>query len=96
MVVKRWLEEYYQVCGGCFVDHIDHSASESLAESMFLKMSDVILRQFKFVPEFDCTNTQRALAKSAVRFPVLDRTMVFRLLDYARAHKWGRRARAAS
>ena len=63
---------------------------------MFLEMNDVILQQFKFVPEFDCTHTTQVLRGTGVTFPALDRAMAFRLLDYARDHKWGRQRKAAA
>ncbi len=94
--VRRWLEDYYQVRGGHFVDRVDTTTSESLAERMFLEMNDVILQQFKFVPEFDCTHTTEVLRGTGVSFPTLDRAMAFRLLDFARAHKWGRQRKAAA
>ncbi len=94
--VKGWLEQYHQVWGGHFVDEVDTATSESLAERMFLKMNDLVLQQFKFVPDFDCTHTTQALAGTDISFPRLDQQMVFRLLDYARANKWGRPAKAAA
>ena len=94
--VRCWLEGYYQIHGGHFVDRVDPSTSESLAERMFLEMNDVILQQFKFVPEFDCTHTTEVLRGTGVSFPALDRAMAFRLLDYARDHKWGRQRKAAA
>lgn len=94
--VKEWLERYYQVWGGHFVDEVDPSKSESPAESMFLNMNELVLQQFKFVPEFDCNNTTQALAGTRVTFPKLDQAMAFRLLDYARAQSWGRPAKAAA
>ncbi len=94
--VRHWLEDYYQARGGHFVDEVDTSVSESLAERMFLKMHDVILQQFKFVPEFDCHNATEALRGTGVTFPAFDRALAFRLLDYAHAHKWGRHRKAAA
>lgn len=94
--VKEWMESYYQVCGGHFVDRLDPSASESLAESMFLQMSDVISRQMLYVPEFDWPNTKRALAGSGIDCPCLNSTTMFNLLQFAQRRNWGRMSQAAA
>lgn len=94
--VKGWLAEYYQISGGHFVNSVDDATSESLAEQVFLTSNDLVLQQFRFVPEFDCTNTIAALSGTGVSCPKLDRALVFRLLDYARANRWGRRLAAAA
>ncbi len=94
--IKHWLEAYYQVWGGSFVNASDVHGGGSLAERMFYEMNNVVLSQLTFVPEFDCSNTSAALAGSGVRFPALNDRAVFRMLDYARADKWGRPGKAAA
>lgn len=94
--LKQWLEEYFQVCGGHFVDHLNGDASESAAEQMFLRSNSLILRQLSFVPQFDCTNTTAAITRTQIPCPAFDRSLAFRLIDYARAHRWGRDRQAAA
>ncbi len=94
--IKEWIEEYFQVCGGHFVDRLNTSVSESTAETMFLKMNHVILDQLNYAPVFDCRNTLAALADTTVVCPELSQEIMFRTLEYATTHHWGRATRAAA
>jgi hypothetical protein len=94
--IKDWLEAYYQIRGGRFVERLDRSLSESLAEDVFLQTSDKILHQLRHVPEFDSRNTAQALAGSGIECPQLDARYMFALLQFARRHKWGRASRAVA
>jgi nucleoside-diphosphate-sugar epimerase len=94
--IKEWLEAYYQIRGGRFVERLDRSLSESLAEDVFLQTSDKILHQLNHVPEFDSRNTAQALSGSGIECPQLDARYMFALLQFARRHKWGRASRAVA
>lgn len=94
--VKCWLEAYFNVAGGFFVEELDRTTSTSLAENMFLQLNELILQQMNYVPLFECDRVRKLSEEVGIRTPILDQRLAFKLLDYAVSQRWGRVAEAAA
>ncbi|MCG3136603.1 MAG: Linear gramicidin synthase subunit D [Phycisphaerae bacterium] len=94
--IKSFFEGYYRLRGGYYVQEVDRARSASMAENMFLNMHQLVFRQFNYTPEFDCTNTTRALQNSGITFPTVNNALLAKLIDYAEQQQWGRLAASAA
>ncbi len=88
--IKQCFEEYFGLCGGTFADPDTVLGRCSPDEALLWDQYAIMTPRVMHCPQFDLTHTREVMQASGVRFPVLDRQRVFRLLDYAAARGWGR------
>lgn len=92
---KGWFEEYYNLCGGHFVDPHEPLGDLTPAEALLWERVEQMAFRVSHSPRFSQRNTAEVMAAANIEFPVIDRDRVFRLLDFAAAHDWGRRLPSA-
>jgi nucleoside-diphosphate-sugar epimerase len=88
---KEWLEEYFNIHGGYYVDELP--VHRSSAESLMWEKYDLFVPRIRHHIRFDQSNTRRVMDAMGVRFPAMTRERFHTMLDYAATQDWGAPAR---
>lgn len=91
-VFKGYVEEYFHVHGGYFVDCCELPPDRTEAESLMWEKYDLLMPRMNHTPRFDESNTRAVRERMGLDYPHLTRQRVFKLLDYAVSQRWGQRA----
>lgn len=89
-LMKRCYEDYFGLHGGYFADPDEVVGKCSKAESLLWDQYDLITPRVVHTPKFDVTNAREVAAAAGIELPVLDKERIFKLFNYAAAHRWGR------
>jgi len=90
---KQWLEEYFNIYGGRFVDCDELSADRTPAESLLWEKYDLLMPRIHHHIRFDQANSLDVMRRLGITFPSLTRQRMFTLLDYAASQNWGARSK---
>lgn len=91
--VQRWLEEYFDLGGGCFVgDRIPDVAQRTPYEALFHAGAHSVFSYFLNAPSFATRRATAELSRAGIVCPAIDGAYVRRLVRYAQHAGWGRRA----
>ncbi len=90
--IKQFIEEYFQMHGGCFTDSEDVLETSSDAESLLWKQYSVLAPRITHNPRFEQSNTMQVMRAAGITFPTMNRDLFFTMLDRAIADRWGRGA----
>lgn len=88
--MKRCYEEYYGLYGGSFADPSEVVGRCTTAESILWDQYHLLTPRVVHTPRFDTSNTEEVVRVLGIKFPVLNNTRLFRMLDVAAARNWGR------
>lgn len=88
---RVWLEKYFNIYGGEFIDSDEMSNGRSRAESLLWEKYDLLLPRLHHHVLFDQSNTRDVMNRHGIEFPRLDQSRFNRLLDYAATQKWGQK-----
>lgn len=91
---KKWMETYFGITGGYFVDAAGDGqlSDKSEAESLLWEKYDLLVPRIRHQPVFDDSNTRQIRETAGVNYPAFSRERVFTFLDYAVAQRWGQKA----
>jgi nucleoside-diphosphate-sugar epimerase len=86
---KRWLEDYFHVCGGFYVDELppDHNPAETLLWEKY----DLLMPRIHHHVQFDNCNARQVMERGKFCFPKLTHERFTLLLDYAASQRWGQK-----
>lgn len=91
--IKSWLEAYFNLGGGRFVDpEVFAAEGFSEHERIFADMTRPIEHHFTGTPCFERANAEAVERAAGIGCPRYDASATARLLHYARSVAWGRRA----
>lgn len=90
--IKQWLEDYFQISGGYFVESDQSHREPVLDEPQLGEDAEVLIKRIAHNPRFDQENTRALMREVGMSFPILTRKRFFSLLDYAVRQRWGQRA----
>lgn len=93
---KQWIEEYFHIHGGQFVDRGEFLGEHTPAESLLWEKYDLLMPRLQHQIRFDQEHTQDVMRRRNVGFPSLTRERMKILLDYAASQRWGQRARSTA
>jgi len=88
--IKKYLEAYFNMHGGHFVEHdrVIHECTS--AESLMWEQYQAMTPRVTHNPRFEQSNTGELMRAAGIAFPAMTRERFFMLLDYAIASRWGR------
>jgi len=89
-LMKRCYEEFFSLYGGFFADPGDVVGKCTEAESLLWDQYHLLTPRVVHTPRFDTTNARRVHEAVGLHFPVLDRSRILMLLDWAARQNWGR------
>jgi len=86
---KRWLEDYFHVHGGYYVDELppDHNPAEMLLWEKY----DLLMPRIHHHVQFDNHNARQVMERFDFCFPKLNQERFARMLDYAASQRWGQK-----
>jgi nucleoside-diphosphate-sugar epimerase len=90
---KQWLEEYFHLHGGSYVD-CERLTDENPAERLLWEKYELFLPRIHHHIRFEQANTRRVMAERGIEFPRLNKGRFFSLLDYAVSQRWGQKSRS--
>ena len=89
--VKRYLEEYFKIRGGYFIDPSKVNGDPTPAEALLWQGYEVVTPRVTHNPVFQQDNAREVMDAAGIEFPTFCRDRVFKLLDFAVAKHWGQR-----
>ncbi|HUN81195.1 MAG TPA: SDR family oxidoreductase [Phycisphaerae bacterium] len=88
---KSWVEEYFNIYGGYFVDSDELSNGRSAAESLLWEKYDLLMPRIHHHVHFDQAHTREVMQRVGLEFPALSKQRFFKLLEYAASQRWGQK-----
>lgn len=89
---KQFLEGYFHIYGGYFVDGESLPSDKTEAESLMWEKYDLLMPRIHHQPLFDEANTRAVRQSLGLEYPSLTPQRLSLLLDYAVSQRWGQRA----
>lgn len=91
-VFKTYLEQYFRITGGQFVDSDTLPPDKTMAESLLFEKYDLLLPRLHHQPHFDESNTRRLRESLGIKYPAFTQERMALMLDYAASQRWGQGA----
>lgn len=88
---RQWIEAYFNIYGGRFVDSDELPTARSSAETLLWEKYDLVIPRMQHHVHFDQSNTTAVMRRIGFDFPAMHKERFFKMLDYATSQRWGQK-----